>query len=202
MFSIPPATTTSASPAAMAWAASMAAFRPEPHILLIVVAGTETGSPAYSTACRAGACPRPALSTLPTIASSTWSFWTSARRSASAMAMLPRRGAGIDARPPRKWPIGVRAALRMTTVRMLRSVYCGLHIGATTRQHASQSGMVQRNIHPVIARWGETGQPSEPAPELWLWSDSVTGPVPRVVRSHPCEVEQGGGLRTLDKGDQ
>jgi len=35
MLSIPPATTTSASPSAIACAASATAFRPEPHALLI-----------------------------------------------------------------------------------------------------------------------------------------------------------------------
>ena len=38
MFSVPPATTTSASPHWMAWAASITAFRPEPQTLLTVVA--------------------------------------------------------------------------------------------------------------------------------------------------------------------
>ncbi len=38
--SMPPATTISASPALMAWAASITAFRPEPQTLLMVRAAT------------------------------------------------------------------------------------------------------------------------------------------------------------------
>jgi len=54
MFSWPPATTISASPAMMALAASITAFRPEPHTLLMVRPGTMFGSPALMTAWRAG----------------------------------------------------------------------------------------------------------------------------------------------------
>ena len=65
MLSMPPATTTSTSPSRSPSAASITAFMPEPHTLLRVVQGTLSGSPALSAACRAGACPTPALSTLP-----------------------------------------------------------------------------------------------------------------------------------------
>ena len=41
MFSVPPATTTWASPHWIAWAASITAFMPEPQTLLTVVAPTE-----------------------------------------------------------------------------------------------------------------------------------------------------------------
>ena len=58
--SMPPATATSMSPVAMPWAASITAFSPEPHTLLIVSAATVSGSPPRSAACRAGAWPRPA----------------------------------------------------------------------------------------------------------------------------------------------
>ena len=46
MLSMPPATTTSASPARISAAASMIAFSPEPQTRLIVVALVVTGSPA------------------------------------------------------------------------------------------------------------------------------------------------------------
>jgi len=46
MLSIPPATTREASPALIAWAASMQALRLEPQTLLIVVAPTVGGRPA------------------------------------------------------------------------------------------------------------------------------------------------------------
>src|SRR3972149_1415636 len=51
---MPPATTTSASPALMAAAASMMAFMPEPQTRLTVVAGMGTGSPAGMAAWRGG----------------------------------------------------------------------------------------------------------------------------------------------------
>ena len=46
MFSIPPATTISASPKAMACAPIITAFIPEEHTLLMVVQGTVSGIPA------------------------------------------------------------------------------------------------------------------------------------------------------------
>jgi hypothetical protein len=48
MFSIPPATRRDASPALMAWAASITAFSPEPQTLLTVWAGTDSGRPALT----------------------------------------------------------------------------------------------------------------------------------------------------------
>src|SRR3989304_5858047 len=52
--SIPPATTTSNSSVATAWAASITALRPEPHLLLMVIAPAETGIPAKMPACGPG----------------------------------------------------------------------------------------------------------------------------------------------------
>ena len=50
--STPPASTTEASPASMAREACIAASSDEPHSRFTVTAGTETGSPASSTAIR------------------------------------------------------------------------------------------------------------------------------------------------------
>ena len=63
MFSWPPATTMSASPRATACAASITAFSPDPHTLLIVIAGIDDGRPALIDAWRAGFCPLAAVST-------------------------------------------------------------------------------------------------------------------------------------------
>ncbi len=63
MFSWPPAMTISASPHLMACAAKCVAFRPLPHTLPRVMPGTESGSPAWISAWRAGFCPAPAVST-------------------------------------------------------------------------------------------------------------------------------------------
>jgi hypothetical protein len=115
MLSCPPATTTSASPARIACAASMTAFKPDPHTLFTVNEGTVFGIPAAIAACRAGFCPIPAVSTLPITTSSTASGGTPARRSASAIARAPRAGAVNGLRVPWNRPIGVRTALAMTT---------------------------------------------------------------------------------------
>src|SRR5262249_20596762 len=59
MLSIPPATITSASPSAMAWAASTTAFSPEPQALFTVKLGTSFGTPPSSVATRPGLRPSP-----------------------------------------------------------------------------------------------------------------------------------------------
>ena len=93
MLSIPPATTTSLTPAAMLCCAMVTAFIPEEHTLFTVVQQADGGRPAPSAAWRAGAWPRPALSTLPMMTSCTSSGPTPARSSAARMATLPSCGA-------------------------------------------------------------------------------------------------------------
>ncbi len=56
---------------AIAWAASITAFRPEPHTALMVSPGTSLGRPAASNAWRAGFWPEPAASTWPMMTSLT-----------------------------------------------------------------------------------------------------------------------------------
>src|SRR5882672_62857 len=113
--SSPPATTTSTSPARIWSAASMIAFIPEPHILLIVVVGTEVGRPAPSAACRAGAWPRFAGSTQPMTTSLTASGASPESLSAAVIAAVPSSVALTELNAPRNAPIGVRRAARMTT---------------------------------------------------------------------------------------
>ena len=62
---MPPHTTTSASPARTIWSAMYTALSPERHTLLIVMAGTLMGMPAFTAACRAVIWPWPAWSTWP-----------------------------------------------------------------------------------------------------------------------------------------
>ena len=114
MLSMPPATTTSAEPARRRSCATIAAFMPEPHILLTVVAPAASGSPAPIAACRAGAWPWPAGKTQPIMISSTLSAAIPARSTAAAIARAPSAGAVTSLRSPRKPPIGVRAAPTMT----------------------------------------------------------------------------------------
>lgn len=100
MLSIPPATATPAEPASSRSCANIAAFIPEPHILLTVVAPAASGSPAFSAACRAGAWPWPAGSTQPNTISSMRSAGTFARSSAARIATAPRSLALAAARSP------------------------------------------------------------------------------------------------------
>ena len=65
--SMPPATTTSNSPARMSWSASAMASMPDRQTLLIVSAGTSIPMPALTAACRAVIWPAPACSTWPMI---------------------------------------------------------------------------------------------------------------------------------------
>src|SRR5213079_1275363 len=94
---MPPETTHCASAALIACAASITALSPEPQTLLIVIAGTVPGRPAWIAAWRAGAWPTPPCSTLPMITSSTAAGPTPARRTASRITSAPRGGAGGQA---------------------------------------------------------------------------------------------------------
>ena len=100
MLSMPPATMIPALPASSRSCASMTAFMPEPHILLMVIAPVEAGNPAPRAACRAGAWPRPAGSTQPKRTSSTESGGMPARSTAARMAAAPSSGAVRSLRSP------------------------------------------------------------------------------------------------------
>ena len=99
--SMPPATTRCASPSAIDLVPKMSACMPEPHTLPTVTAGTVSGMPALIIACRAGAWPMPAESTLPMYTSSIWSALSLARESAPLIAVEPSSGAVTPARTPR-----------------------------------------------------------------------------------------------------
>ena len=141
MFSMPPAMTTSASPALIACAASITDFNPDPHTLLMVTAATEGATPPKIIACRAGACPTPACSTLPRITSSTVSASNLVRAMVSLMSPAAKRGAGTVDSPPMKRPMGVRSADTMTARSILNvlldeSRYC-----------------IPRTLRAMIMRW-------------------------------------------------
>ena len=112
MLSMPPATTHAALPARIRSVASMVAFMPEPHTLLMVVAPVPSGIPAARMAWRAGAWRTPALTTLPMNTSSTWSASTPACSIAARIAWAPSSGAERSASVPWKLPMGVRLAPR------------------------------------------------------------------------------------------
>src|SRR5215470_17009256 len=140
MDSMPPATTTSESPVAIPWAASITDLRPEPQTLLIVRAATSTGSPAPRAACRAGACPRPAETTLPRITSSTWPGSRPARTTASLTTRAPSCGAEKPFSAPRNLPVGTRTAERITASRIFVSNSFAPRRGAATGQVPLRGG--------------------------------------------------------------
>ena len=164
MLSMPPATTMFAEPAAMRSQASIAAFMPEPHILLTVVAPTPTDKPAASAACRAGAWPRPAASTQPISASSTASPSSPARASAAQIAAAPSAGAATSFNAPRKPPIGVRAA-PMTTIgseAAMLIVLAGKAIGLPARRGGIKAGSPgNRGAASCLQVGRSTGQGSQ-----------------------------------------
>ena len=104
MDSIPPATTISASPAKIMFAASLTHLRPDPQTTFNVTAGTSIGSPALIDACLATFCPR-----------STCSGLTPARLSASLITIAPSSAAGVVESDPPIVPIAVRHAPAKTT---------------------------------------------------------------------------------------
>src|SRR5690349_7118830 len=103
----------------------MAAFIPEPHILLMVVQPVASGNPAPSAAWRAGAWPWPAGSTQPMSTSCTSSGFSFARSTAARIAAAPSSGAAKPLSSPWNAPIGVRAAATIT-------------IGSAFMDHSSQ----------------------------------------------------------------
>ena len=81
------------SPARMAWAAIITLLSPEPHTLFTVTAGTVAGTPPWMAACRAGACPTPAVRTFPKTTSCTISGSIPVFRMSSVMVAEPSSGA-------------------------------------------------------------------------------------------------------------
>jgi hypothetical protein len=99
----------------MAWQAIMTALSPEPQTLFMVVEGTVAGTPAKMAACLAGACPMPAETTFPISTSSILLTSIPALLIASLMTIAPSWEAVKLERLPKKAPLGVRQAERITT---------------------------------------------------------------------------------------
>ena len=113
--SMPPASTMSDSPSAIARAPAATASMPDAHALFTVVAGTRSGSPARRPTCRAGFGPEPACRAWPTNTSSMASPVIAARSSAARAAIAPSSAGCTSRKAPPYRPIGVRAALTMKT---------------------------------------------------------------------------------------
>ena len=77
-------------------------------------APTSGGNPAKMAACRAGACPEPAVTTCPMMTSSICVGSMPARSTATFTAAAPSLGAGIEDNTPMNFPMGVRAPERIT----------------------------------------------------------------------------------------
>src|SRR5215831_4112591 len=125
---MPPATMTWLMPAASMSCANIAAFMPEPHILLTVVAPVASGKPPPMLAWRAGAWPWPAGSTQPITTSCTCSGLMPARSTAARIAAAPSCGAEKSFSSPWNAPMGVLAAETITI---------GSFIMATSRSFGS-----------------------------------------------------------------
>ena len=104
------------SPARIAASSRPAARIPDAQTLLIVSDGTSLGIPALICACRDGIWPWPAWITWPITTCCTSSGATSARSSAALIAVPPSSVASTVERPPPSFPIGVRAADRITVL--------------------------------------------------------------------------------------
>src|SRR3954462_1851703 len=116
MDSVPPARIRSIYPALTASTPCPTACKPDPHTRLIVSAGTSTGTPALSDACRATFMPAPACSTQPMITSPMSIALIAARLIASRMATAPRSTADRSLNTPPNEPMGVRQAERITAL--------------------------------------------------------------------------------------
>jgi len=114
MFSTPPATNTSPSPAFTAWAALAAACSPEPHSRFTVCLGTSIGRPASSNAMRATLrLSSPAWLVQPRITSSIVAGSIPERSTTALIGIAARSSARTDPRAPPCLPTGVRSAAQM-----------------------------------------------------------------------------------------
>ena len=115
MLSIPPVTTRSDRPNCICCAPKAVAFMPEAHTLFTVTASVSYGMPANTAACRAGAWPTPAESTLPIYTSSMCAGSVPAAVQAARMASAPSRVAERVESRPISPPMGVLLADTMNT---------------------------------------------------------------------------------------
>lgn len=106
----PPVTTVLAWPRAIDWAPNTMDLRPEEQTLLMVVQGTLVPIPPFNEACRAGAWPTPADSTLPKMTSSTYLGLSWIESRAPLMANPPSSGAWKLESFPLIDPMGVLLA--------------------------------------------------------------------------------------------
>src|SRR3954469_10172478 len=143
------------SAVAMPCAASITAFSPEPHTLLIVIAATCSCSPPCSAAWRAGFCPSPAATTLPMMHSSTAAGSMPARRTASRTAMAPSCGAEKSFSDPRNLPVGVRTAATMTDSRIDEDTLDGVLAQQQLQARQDRLAGPLQLAHPALVARGD-----------------------------------------------
>src|SRR5882762_6498569 len=182
MFSTPPATNASPSPALIACAALAIACSPEPQRRLTVCPGTSTGKPASSAAIRATLrLSSPAWFVQPRITSSRRAGSKETRSTAPRTAMAARSSARTSARAPPARPTGVRTA---ETIRASR-----------IQEHVS-------------SRWqGQVALPTPEASRLGSWKlevgvDRLPAELDGQVRGRPVQaIAQHVGVRGLAVAD-
>ena len=182
MHSVPPASTTSFSPAAIVRAPSVMAFSEEAQALLTVKAGTESGNPARRPTCRAVFGPPPAWRACPKIVSSTAGAGSPERSIAARAAAAPSSAGVSDAKDPPNFPIGVRTA---------ESTYTG-RIGPTGYQDAVRGRL---RAGPERSEGDGRALPLTPTLSPLAGGEGVghgssrrTLQTARGVRSHPSEA--------------
>src|SRR3954452_11710223 len=151
MDSAPPASTTSASPTWMAWAAETIACTPVPQRRLTVNAGASLGTPALIPTTRAMYMSSGAVwMTLPNTTCSTCSGSSCARSMAARAAVAPSSVAGTSRRLLPNPPIAVGAAEAITTSRILgllwgacgrRECYAGRRVAEASRDVRRAGGL-------------------------------------------------------------
>src|SRR5882672_8971868 len=137
------------TPAASMSCANIAAFMPEPHILLTVVAPVASGRPPPMLACRAGACPWPAASTQPITTSCTCSGLIPARSTAARIAAAPSCAAEKSFSSPWNAPMGVLAAETITIGSFIMAASSQFDVQAVSEK--SSRPISQRRISEVPA---------------------------------------------------
>ena len=100
MFSMPPPMAQSMKPAMISAAALAIPWAPEPHTRFTVIAGTDTGRPAWIAAWRAGFILLPAWMTLPMTTESMRSGVSPARFTTSRRTAAPSSAAGTPFSAP------------------------------------------------------------------------------------------------------
>src|SRR5512133_1473036 len=137
------------------------ALRPLPQTLLMVSAETLAGRPPRNAACRAGAWPTPARTTLPKMASVGAAPGTAA--STALITWAARSGAARAARPPWNLPMGLRRDFRITAWDMGAPMN-GCQLSAVRGRLSVENRQLTRGLRPARGRDGRFIERAEVQP--------------------------------------